>query len=384
MNSTPSRRDLVGGNRLYGIELVRIAMALAIVVWHYQHLSFAAIPAIPFVRDQQPFYGALRWLYEHGAYRVPTFWCISGFIFYWLYRESIPARTVNGRDFLVLRVSRLLPMHWLTLLLVALLQGVYHRQTGHFFIYTHNDLLHFVMQVFLVSDWGFQAGYSFNGPIWAVSVEVLILLLFFALLRTLGGSARVVLAVLAVALSLHLWSPLKSPLVECAMYFFAGGLAALALGWHEALPRWRRPVYGLVVALSGASLWAWADAGLLTSLDMRPYLLLIYLPVLIFLIARPVKVPRAMTGPVRVFSNSTYAIYLIHFPLQLLLACLFTYTAQPVPFYSPWFFVVFMLGTVALSLGINRFYEQPVQAWLRRGARTSARPRLSAGHAQGG
>ena len=91
-----------------------------------------------------------------------------------------------------------------------------------------------------------------------------------------------------------------------------------------------------------------------------------------------------MTGPVRVFSNSTYAIYLIHFPLQLLLACLFTYTAQPVPFYSPWFFVVFMLGTVALSLGINRFYEQPVQAWLRRGARTSARPRLSAGHAQGG
>lgn len=55
---------------------------------------------------------------------------------------------------------------------------------------------------------------------------------------------------------------------------------------------------------------------------------------LVFLIPRPVKVPPGTTDPVRELSNSTYAIYPIHCPLQLLLACL-------------------MLGTEVLGMGIN-------------------------------
>ena len=366
MHHTPSRRELVGGNRLFGIELVRIAMALAIVVWHYQHLAMAAHPAVAFVREQQPFYGGLRWLYEYGAFRVPTFWCISGFIFYWLYRESIPARSVTGRDFLVLRISRLMPMHWLTLVLVALLQALYHRTNDSFFVYTANDLRHFVLQVFLASDWGFQSGYSFNGPIWAVSVEVLVLVLFFGLLRTLGGSMRVALTVLAIALALHLSQRVPSPVVDCAMYFFAGGVAALMLARHETMARGRRPAYGAAAAAGAVGLWLLDRQGWLTDFGLRPYLLLAYLPLLIFLIARPVTVPTALTRPVRQLSNATYAIYLIHFPWQLLLACLLSATATPIPFYSPWFFVAFMLSTVVLSVIVNQQFEQPMQEWLRR------------------
>ena len=367
MNSNPSRRELVGDNRLYAIELVRITMALAIVIWHYQHLAFAASPAISFVREQQPFYSVLSWFYEHGAYRVPTFWCISGFVFYWLYRESIPARTVSGREFLVLRASRLLPLHWLTLLLVAVLQVVYHLKNGRTFFYSDNDndLKHFVLQIFLASDWGSEGGYSFNGPVWAVSAEVPVLILFFVLLRTLGGSMRVSLGVLLAALALRIFGHVKWPVLDCVTYFFAGGLAAQTLSWHEGLTRWRRPVYALVATLCAASLGAWAKAGLLTSAELRPYLLLTYLPVLLFLIARPAAVPAAMTHPVRILSNSTYSIYLIHFPFQLLLACLFTYAGKPIPFYNPWFFAVFMVTTVALSLWINSAFEMPMQAWIR-------------------
>lgn len=366
MHRTPSRRELVGENRLFGIELVRIAMALAIVVWHYQHLAMVAHPAVAFVKEQQPFYGSLRWLYEYGAFRVPTFWCISGFIFYWLYRESIPARSVTGRDFLVLRLSRLLPMHWLTLLAVALLQAFYLRTNGSFFVYTANDLHHFVLQLFLASDWGFETGYSFNGPIWAVSVEVLVLVLFFVLLRTLGGSMRVALTVLAIALALRLSLQVHSPVVDCAMYFFAGGVAAIALARHEAMARWRRPVAGLVVVMGAAGLWMLDRQQWLTDFGLRPYLLLAYLPLLIFLIARPVAVPALITRPVRQLSNATYAIYLLHFPWQLLLACVFSATATAVPFYSPWFFAAFMLSTVVFSVIVNQRFEQPVQQWLRR------------------
>ncbi|MBQ0920961.1 acyltransferase [Hydrogenophaga aromaticivorans] len=373
----PSRRDLVSGNRLFGVEVVRIVMALAIVVWHYQHLALIATQTLPFIREQQPFYPALRWLYDYGAYRVPTFWSISGFIFYWLYRQSISAGTVSGRDFLVLRISRLIPLHWLTLLLVAALQYIYHLKNQSYFVYQNNDLQHFVRQVFLASDWGFQQGYSFNGPIWAISVEVLVLILFYALLRWLGGSWRVVFGVLSVTLAFKL-SGISFPIVDCAMYFYAGGLAALALSWHERLSSPALTYRGTLLA-GVVSLFVLKQAGLLSDPSLRPYWLLVYLPILLFLICRPVHVPPQLAKAVRTGSNATYAIYLIHFPIQLLLACVCSYWALQLPFYSRTFFLLFMFATVIVSLALHQLFERPMQDWLRSGHDRSSGTRKASG-----
>ena len=401
--ATPSRRDLVSGNRLFGLEVVRIAMALAIVVWHYQHLAQIDTQTLPFVKEQQPFYPALSWLYEYGAYRVPTFWSISGFIFYWLYRQSISGGTVSGREFLVLRVSRLLPLHWLTLLLVAALQFLYQLQNQHYFVYQHNDLPHFFRQIFLASDWGFQQGYSFNGPIWAISVEVLVLILFYALLRWLGGSWRVVIGVLTVCMALKL-AGVTSPIVAFALYFYAGGLAALALSWHERrdgpFPSVLAPesagrrrfnvrspstalVYGGTLLVGGLSLFGLAQAGLLSNPSLRPYWLLAYLPILLFLICRPVHVPPLLAKVVRTGSNATYALYLIHFPIQLLLACIYSHWALQLPFYSRTFFLLFMFATVIVSLALHQLFERPMQDWLRSGRAQSGMAHKASGSAPG-
>ena len=39
----------------------------------------------------------------------------------------------------------------------------------------------FILNFFLVSGWGFEKGPSFNGPVWSVSVEIIIYFFFFYL-----------------------------------------------------------------------------------------------------------------------------------------------------------------------------------------------------------
>lgn len=50
---------------------------------------------------------------------------------------------------------------------------------GSYFVYPNNDIKHFLLNLFFASSWSFESGHSFNGPIWSVSVEVLLHALFF-------------------------------------------------------------------------------------------------------------------------------------------------------------------------------------------------------------
>lgn len=65
-------------------------------------------------------------------------------------------------------------MHFLTLVIVAVLQAVSVARFGASQIYDNNNVYHFVLQLFFASEWGLQAGHSFNAPIWSVSVEILV------------------------------------------------------------------------------------------------------------------------------------------------------------------------------------------------------------------
>src|ERR1700728_1453205 len=152
-------------NKLLGLEVLRFLTAFAILVFHYRHFFFVADKPIGLVTERLPLYGLLRPFHDSGAFGVWVFWCISGFIFFWKYREPVSDRSMRGWTFLVYRLSRLYPLHFVTLLIVALLQAIYFRQQGYFFVYQANDLQHFLLQIFMASDWVAQDSNSFNGPI---------------------------------------------------------------------------------------------------------------------------------------------------------------------------------------------------------------------------
>jgi peptidoglycan/LPS O-acetylase OafA/YrhL len=72
----------------------------------------------------------------------------------------------------------------------------------------------------------------------------------------------------------------------------------------------------------------------------------------------------------------SYASYLLHFPLQIIAALLAdTFFAGRSVFYQPWTLLLFFAVLIGASLICHRWFERPMQQWLRQ----FGRERLASG-----
>lgn len=332
---------------------MRFLSALAVLFWHYQHFTFVANHPVGLVRDRQPFYGLFAPLYQWGQYGVEVFWAISGFIFFWKYAAPIRAGAVGVTRFFWLRFSRLYPLHLATLLLVAALQAIHFRGHGYHFVYPDNGPRSFALQLVLGSHWlSPLTGYSFNGPIWSVSLEVLAYLFFYLWSRRCGATWWA--ALVPLPLFFYFGKRFGSQQLECLMFFQAGCVIA----WiYRRAARWIDLV--AVAALAAASLaqWHW-------QIEARIFLLFAA-PAAIYLALRFVRPPAALRRRIEVLGDLTYSSYLLHFPLQLVVVIVFGWLARPIPFYSPLLLVGFIGVTFALSRLCYRRFERPAQNAIR-------------------
>jgi peptidoglycan/LPS O-acetylase OafA/YrhL len=343
--------------KLPGLELLRFVAAFAVLIWHYQHFAYVADKAVDLATSRLPLYGLLQPFYEAGEYGVWLFWCISGYIFFWKYRDAIHDRSTGGWTFFVLRLSRLYPLHLATLALVAILQPVYFRLNGHFFVYQNNDLRHFLLQIFMASDWGFASVPSFDGPVWSISVEVLVYVLFFLLLRFVGKSALLNLAIIVGC------AGAKGQLFACLPFFYIGGLAAIAR--RAIAPTAFRDIIDKIVGLVvvAVPLLAWTFR--FYQFEWRDYALLGYAPVLIFCLGRDINLPASAQRLIEAAGNMTYSSYLLHFPIQLMIVVGFAIVGTPVPIYDATFFALFVAATLLASYLTYRYFEAPAQNFIR-------------------
>jgi peptidoglycan/LPS O-acetylase OafA/YrhL len=358
-------------NKLLGLEALRFLTAFAILVFHYRHFFFVADKPVGLVPERLPLYGLLQPFHDYGAFGVWVFWCISGFIFFWKYRDPIAQRSIGGWKFFVLRFSRLYPLHLVTLLFVALLQSVYFNLHGFFFVYQDNDLPHFLAQLFMASEWGTVQNLSFNGPIWSVSVEVLVYFLFFLLLRATRSWLLNVVIVLACMNAA--FSSASEQVTNCLAFFYAGGLAAIARKAVDASRFKKRFEAGAWVAVIAIPL--------LVALLLRDQLdrfdlplFLTYTPIQLFCLSREVAAPRALQSAVEAAGNMTYSSYLLHFPIQLVIVLCFAVAGRPVPVYGGALFAVYLLTTLVLSYLTFRFFEAPAQNLIRGALRRADDP----------
>jgi peptidoglycan/LPS O-acetylase OafA/YrhL len=347
--------------KLIGIELLRFASAVAVLVFHFQHFAFFGTTQPSFVASNQPFYPALRLFYTYGFYGVQVFWCISGFIFFWKYCGVVSQRRLGGYKFFVLRFSRLYPLHFATLLFVAAMQAVYFAKNQAYFIYPTNDVPHFILQLFMASNWAPNAPESFNGPIWSISIEVLVYCIFFFSLRYISSSAASVGAMIVVSALIQFSKISQHPVFVCVMFFYLGCLTAIVYSQVKNVPRYN-------AAANIASLAAMAAIiGLQFFYTVKPiYFLLIFSPALIFLCVSHVPATKLASRVLVVAGSMTYSSYLLHVPIQLTTATLATYMNWRIPVYSPAFFLSFLAATLLLSYFCFKYFEMPAQNYLRR------------------
>jgi peptidoglycan/LPS O-acetylase OafA/YrhL len=356
------------GDRLIGLELLRFAAAVGVLVWHYQHFLFVGPDLIGWDWHNMPF----RWLfapfYTYGYEGVELFCCISGFIFTWKYGPLISRRGLSFGRFAMLRFSRLYPLHLATLLIVAGLQYLYITRHGQAFVYRFNDTAHFIMNLFFANWWGFQSGESFNGPSWSVSAEVLIYAVFFWVTRRAGAGWRTdLLALIGFSVAAPVAKAvfgIKLAFTGAGTFFYLGALACHLYDWIGTREvRWRRRIAWACAALiavfialvamhvmkiAGASLPMFPAAVLLVQLGVRP---------------RGARTRAWLTG----LGNLTYASYMMHFPLQLTTVLILGAVSVPVrPLVaSGWFMLAYLGLVMAVASVVLRWVERPAQRFLR-------------------
>ena len=346
--------------KLLSLEVLRFISAMAILVFHYHQFAYVGLKLVNYQVDQLPFYSQLKWFYLHGELGVQFFWCISGFIFFWKYLNSIHQKIITGSKFFVLRLSRLYPLHFATLILIAVLQIIYFSTHDSYFVVPNNDLKHFILQLFLASNWGGQ-GFSFNAPIWSISVEVLVYLIFFLVARYIGRGAWITLLILLICGFIKYLNLTESFIVDCIIYFYLGGLTAQIF---KAIDNTK--YQKLVLALS---LIAVISPLILLNADsfkqLRPFFLIVFAPSLIYIGAIEFRIDRKIENWIEALGNMTYSSYLIHLPMQLLIVLMLEALEIAVPFYSPYFFILYIVLTLCLSRMIYLKFEKPMQDFIR-------------------
>ncbi len=354
--------------KLIGLEALRFAAALAVLIWHYRHFLYIGLEAPGYVKENQPFHAVLAPLYLYGYAGVELFWCISGFIFAWKYGEILRAGGLSFTRFMGLRFSRLYPLHLATLLAVAAGQWLYFQNHGQYFLYVLNDLKHFLLSLAFASYWGFQDGQSFNGPSWSISAEILVYVLFFGLSRLISpglwSAAAITIGVSVAAAVLRAAIGLKLAVFGAATFFYLGVVTSHLHALIETRPRVEQIRYGWLslaaVAVTALLVYMGALKIAGASLVMFPAV------ILLFQRAIPTRYAPLNTG-LTFLGDLTYASYMIHFPLQLAVVLLMERAGLDIRqvFYTHGFFLAYIVTVFILARLVFRGFERPMQDAMR-------------------
>lgn len=358
--------------RLTSLDGLRGIAALSIVVWHWQHF-FAVGGAwqAGWAYAQEPFFRELKPLYLQGWAAVDLFFVLSGFVFFWLYSEAIAMRVTGAARFAMLRFSRLYPLHFAMLIVVAVLQVFFFRAHGLYFIYQANDWPHFVAHLFMVQNWWPRSSQSFDGPTWSVSIEILLYVIFFAACRARLRSGWQCLAIALLGVPLF-W--IDEHIARGVVGFFMGGVMfacwrSLQGHAHEALIAHTLGIVSLAgwIALC---VTLYRDASWLGGGETNVRFLAAFDFVLCPLTILSLALRERMRGRPHVWlgflGDISYSTYLIHFPMQLTLALIATRLAlKPDFFMRGWVMIAFYAVLIALGTASYRFFERPVQHWIR-------------------
>ena len=346
--------------KIASVELLRFISAIMVIIWHYQQFYlpynfFSGVEVLSANRDLQPFYDYLSLFYNYGNKGVDFFFIISGFVFAYVY--LIENKTVKFKSFFINRFARLYPLHFLTLVTVIILQFYSKGNFNNYFIHLYNDIYHFFLNFFFISGWGFEKGLSYNGPIWSVSVEIIIYFLFFFLIINLKknrilNSFLVVISLIAFRKIFNEEFLLKvnMNLINCGILFFEGVLV------HYLFNKIKNKklmssigIFFLIISLVG---------------NFKIY---IFLPsiLLIFLSLENFIKPRISLF-FSFLGNLTYGTYLWHLPLQILLMILIKNTGLNFSVIDTKIFFLIYLSTLMLvSILSYYFFEKKIRKWLR-------------------
>lgn len=361
---------------LHSLDLLRGVAAFAVVFWHWRHFFHVGDHVrATFERARQPAYAFFEVFYDRGYEAVPLFFSLSGFVFFWLFAQRIAVGDMPLVRFFQLRLSRLYPLHVATLLTVCAGQAVFRHLHDVNFVFRFTGGPEFVLNLFLMNAIGPDTGMSFNGPAWSISVEMVLYAVFFLYCATQKPRAwSMFMMVLAGFLVL---APFRPTLGRAVGSFFLGGCMFRVYAHHVRRPLptvLTRALIGVAVlcwgvALSNPTAFRQLEIVPRMRLDSWQFATIVLFPLTILaVVLAEAEAPAACARLARAtrLGDMSYSIYLIHFPLQLLVMLCFGRSSPPADvFYSPWTLTGFFAVLALLGVISHDCFEMPMQRMLR-------------------
>jgi peptidoglycan/LPS O-acetylase OafA/YrhL len=369
-----------------GLDLLRFILAVVVVMVHYYHF-YTPFPdgpanehstAIP----EQPLYFLFWPIYDYGRSAVQVFWLISGLIFYSVYYQDIANRKVSFEKFSFLRFTRLYPLHFVTLIAALIFQLAFYSYHHSYFAYQTIDLSHFFLQLFFIGGWSPSVGFSFNVPMWSVSIEIFVYIIFYmlAVISLLDGK-KLFLMIGASLVFIH-YGILK-PFDGCLLYFLSGCLLARLFGDGVSLKSLfvRYVIAGIAlgilikvlrVTFSPEQLAPFADV--VKELKNVPIASSV---VISFIFAfKSVSSPRIISL-FKELGNMTYSVYAVHFLIQIVMFLIINPMTYKT-FDSPVYLFIFMGVSIGAGWVAFEYFERPIQKYLRTIYEGHRKPRQAA------
>lgn len=298
---------------LLHLDLMRF-VASAGIVFHHSHEFFLPAAKSPFLVREQTAGLALF---------VDLFFVISGFVIAYVYHDRMNSG-VDYVKFLQRRVGRLVPLHWLTLLVSIAIWSMLvllHYSGAH----TPSFKPQCIAETALLLHSFVPCGRPFNGITWSVSAEMIMYIAFpvVAIIGArsaqllLGAGLAALAAMIMVVVAQHQWIVLGSSWIELspvlrAVPSFVFG-AALFYN-RKVISRLPAPDFILAVATTGLI------AAMMSSLPQLIILVLVYVVALAAVSADLEGAPSAAVRRLAPLGQLTYSIYMWH----LLFILLFT------------------------------------------------------------
>jgi len=342
------------------IELLRFISAFAVIMAHYMHFFepfnklsnlYIFTGYLQFNSDHLPFHSFLKNFYEFGHMGVFFFWQLSGFVLAHAYLNNLRYK-IKFREFFINRFARLYPLHFISLILLILIQLLLFKNFGSYqitdnsFYKGENSIRNLIYHILFISGWSTESKITFNFPIWSVSIEIIIYFLFFYLLKPLY-KYKLVFTIFVLVLFIYLdKSEYKLFFVDCGRYFFSGTLIYFL---SEKLKN-KNNILILSVFLM-----------ILTLIGNFKYNLFFSSIIFFTLFLENIDNSKYKNS-FSILGNLTYSSYLLHVPLQLSFIFLFgLFKLNFEIFTTNVFFILYLCLIFFISFCSYKYIENPLR-----------------------
>lgn len=336
--------------------------------WHYVHFDLAYLSNH---HDAFPFYRSFHWFYDYGYNLVDFFFVLSGFVFMHTYAQKIVNGQISFKEYAINRLSRLYPLHILTLFIVAG-QVIWMQSRGHSFIYQNNDFFHFVLSALMIQSGWFGTMQVFNGPSWSIATELIVYILFFVTISKLKSRFRYNIAFLSfIYIGIAMlyrdkeFLILNSFTLRALLGFFVGTIACQFAPFIKSSSRasttFQSTFLGGAIVLIVLS----------HKFGFREFFgrfeivfpMIVYPSIILFVIKNKLANYILSLSPFQILGNCSFSIYLWHYPVQTVLHSI--YLKNGISAENPVAWFIFVPCVFAVAIPSYYFFEKPIQNKIR-------------------